>query len=195
MSRRTLLLAALSLVSTCLLASTGCNTTFGPRFGIFAYPIPLSPYFQHKEEEKFWNKERYQKLPVMEPLSAGAPNIAMDPPSPDEVMKSLEQARPVEGGWPFLYEMQRNNVRIIVEPIADSIDPPRVYPLVGPCQLHHARYKCTVHFTEVTRVGWPVPYTTTKEDAQEVLYIDHDHLHMVGNVNTGSMAGLPPMRQ
>ena len=28
-------------------------------------------------------------------------------------------------------------------------------------------------------------YTTVDEDAQEVLYIDHNHLHMVGNVNTG----------
>jgi hypothetical protein len=30
-----------------------------------------------------------------------------------------------------------------------------------------------------------VPYTYTDEDAQEVIYIDHNHLHMVGNVDTG----------
>jgi len=76
-----------------------------------------------------------------------------------------------------------------LEPISDSVDPPREMPLVGPVQLHHAHYRCTVHFAEVTRVGWPVPYTTTKEDAQEVLYIDHDHLHMVGNVDPGPGAG------
>ena len=87
----------------------------------------------------------------------------------------------------MLHEVQRNNVRISREKIADYIDPPRVYPLIGPAQLHHAHYKCTVYFTEVTRVGYPVPYTT-RDDSVEVLYIDHNHLHMVGNVDTGTGA-------
>ena len=52
-------------------------------------------------------------------------------------MRALEKANPIQGGLPFLHEIQRNNVRIVVEPIADYIDPPRVYPLVGPAQLHH----------------------------------------------------------
>jgi hypothetical protein len=64
-----------------------------------------------------------------------------------------------------------------------------VYPLVGPAQLHHAQYKCIVYFTEVNRVGWPIPYTTTDEESQEVIYIDHDHLHMVGNVDPGPGTG------
>ena len=104
-------------------------------------------------------------------------------------MRALEKARPVQGGLPFLYEIQRNNVRIVVEPIADYIDPPRVMPLVGPVQLHHAHYKCIVYYTEITRVGWPIPYTNTAEEAQEVVYIDHDHLHMVGNVDPGPGSG------
>jgi len=111
--------------------------------------------------------------------------VALDPPSEDEVMRALEAARSVEGGLPFLHEMNRNNVRIVVDPIADYVDPVRVYPLIGPAQLHHAHYKCTIHFTEVTRVGWPIPYTTVDEDAQEVVYIDHNHLHLVGNVDSG----------
>ena len=81
--------------------------------------------------------------------------------------------------------MQRNNVVIRKDLIADYVDPPRFYPLIGPAQLHHAHYKCTVYFTEVKRVGWPVPHTLTDEDSVEVIYIDHNHLHMVGNVDTG----------
>jgi hypothetical protein len=103
-------------------------------------------------------------------------------------MVALERVRPVRGGVSLLWERQRNNVRIVKDKIADYIDPPRVYPLVGPAQQHHAHYKCTVYFTEVTRVGWPLPYTTSVDDAQEVVYIDHNHLHMVGNVNTGASA-------
>jgi hypothetical protein len=101
------------------------------------------------------------------------------------VMRALEKAHPLEGGLPFLHEQQRNNVRIVVEPIADYIDPPRIYPLVGPAQLHHAHYKCIIYYTHVTNVGWPIPYTTSDQEAQEVIYIDHNHLHMVGNVDGG----------
>ncbi|MDA1180144.1 MAG: hypothetical protein O2931_15275, partial [Planctomycetota bacterium] len=76
----------------------------------------------------------------------------------------------------------------VTDLIADYVDPPRVYPLIGPAQLHHAQYKCTVYFTETKRVGWPVPHTIKDEDGQEVVYIDHNHLHMVGNVDTGANA-------
>ena len=178
--------ATAGLVLTSVLALTGCNMTLGPRLGIFAYPIPLSPYFQHKQEENFWVKERYGRVPILQPIVPGAPCLALDTPSDDEVMRALEKARPVEGGIPLGHEIQRNNVRIVKEQICDTIDPPRVLPLVGPTQLHHARWKCTVYFQEVTRVGWPVPYTTKNEDTREVIYIDHDHLHMVGNVDTGT---------
>ena len=104
-------------------------------------------------------------------------------------MRALEDARPVQGNIPYLYEQQRQQRANHGRAGGRFINPPRVYPLVGPAQLHHAQYKCTVYFTEVTRVGWPIPYTTVDEDAQEVLYIDHNHLHMVGNVNTGGGNG------
>jgi len=112
--------------------------------------------------------------------------VALDPPSDDEIMVALEHARPIEGGLPFLYEVSRNNVRIVKEKIADYVDAPRIIPLIGPAQLHHAHYKCTVYYTEVKRVGWPVPHTLRDEEAVEVIYIDHNHFHMVGNVDAGT---------
>ena len=105
-------------------------------------------------------------------------------------MRALERAKNVQGGVPLLHEIQRNNVRMVVEPLADYVDPPRVYPLIGPAQLHHAHYKCIIYYTEVTRVGWPIPYTTVDEDSQEVIYIDHNHFHRVGNVNDGAGGNL-----
>lgn len=177
--------ATVGLVLVSVLALTGCNTTYGPRLGIMGYPIPLSPYFQNQQEEAFWMKERYERVPILEPIVPGVPCIALDSPSDDEVMRAFEKARHANGGIPFGHELQRNNVRIVKEQITDCIDPVRVLPMVGPVQLHHARWKCTVYFSEVTRVGWPVPYTTKNEDGREAIYIDHDHLHMVGNVETG----------
>ena len=119
-----------------------------------------------------------------------SPLIALDPPSDDEVMRALERAQPVEGGIPLLHEHNRNNVRIVKEKIADYIDPPRVYPLIGPAQQHHAHYKCTIYYEDVRRIGWPVPHTLVDEDAREVIYIDHNHLHMVGNVENAIEAPL-----
>jgi len=163
------------------LTSTGC-TTQGPYLGPLLFPIPVSPYFQDNKEDEFHMHERYDRAPILPPIPPGAPHVALDPPSDDEVMRALERARPVEGGMPFLHEVQRNNVRIVKEKIADYVDPPRVMPLVGPVQLHHAHYKCTVYYTEVRRIGWPVPHTLIDEDTREVIYIDHNHLHRVGNI-------------
>jgi hypothetical protein len=183
MATVSLLLAALSL------SSTGCvGIKMGYNLGPFAWPIPVSPYFQKMQEDKFWNHERYERAPILGPIIPGGPMVALDPPSDDEVIRAWEKANPAQGGYPFLHERQRNNVRIIKDKIADYVDPPRVVPLIGPVQLHHAHYKCTIYYSEHTRVGWPVPYTATDEDAQEVVYIDHNHFHMVGPVNTGASA-------
>ncbi len=175
----------LALLATMALSSAGCSTACGPGFGNWLLPMPVSPYTQKQQEDNYWNKERYDRVPVLGAITTGTEIVALDPPTPDEVMRALEKANGVQGGLPFLHEIQRNNVRMTVDPIADYVDPPRFFPLIGMAQLHHAHYKCTIYYTEVTRVGWPVPYTTVDEDAAEVIYIDHEHFHVVGNVDGG----------
>jgi hypothetical protein len=186
MSRRSAWIAFIVLAAGTL-PNTGCFWlgTQGPNIGPLAIPIPVSPYFQKEQEDRWWVTERYAKVPILGPITAGGPAESLDPPCDDEVMRALEKARPIQGGLPMLHEVQRNNCRIVKEKIADYIDPPRFYPLIGPAQLHHCHYKCTVYFTEITRVGWPVPFTKIDEDASEVLYIDHNHFHMVGDVDFG----------
>jgi hypothetical protein len=190
MTRKLMACCTSVLVAIVISANTGCvGISQGVSYGVFGIPVPVSPYFQHQKETEAWAQERYERVPILGPITAGGPAVALDPPSDDEVMWALEKARPVEGGWPFLYEKYRNNVRIVKEKIADYVDPPRFVPLVGPAQLHHAHYKCTIYFTEVTHVGWPVPHTITDEDTVEVIYIDHNHFHMVGNVDPGANTG------
>jgi hypothetical protein len=186
MSQRMVLTAMGVLMAALAVSQTGCvGITVGSDLGLLGIPIPVSPYFQKKKEDEFWNHERYERAPILGPLAPGGPAVALDPPSDDEVIRAWEKANPIQGGLPFLHERQRNNVRIVVDKIADYVDPPRVVPLLGPVQLHHAHYKCTIYYTEITRVGWPVPHTLVDEDSQEVIYIDHNHFHMVGNVDTG----------
>lgn len=190
MSRKWTVTALALLVASLSLANTGCiGLATGPNLGPWAIPIPVSPYFQKKKEDQHWTHERYERVPILGPLTAGGPATALDAPSDDEVMRAFERANPIQGGLPLLHEVQRNNVRIIKEKIADYVDPPRVVPLIGPAQLHHAHYKCVIYYTEVTRVGWPIPHTLVDEDSQEVIYIDHNHFHMVGNVDPGPASG------
>ncbi len=191
MARTTLLGQGLALAMVTL-ATTGCGwglTTQGPSLGpVLAIPIPISPYFQDRKEDEAWEKERYERVPILGPITSDGPPVALDPPSDDEVMRALEKARPVEGGVPMLYERNRNNVRIVKYKIADYVDPPRVYPLLGPAQQHHAHYKCIIYYEDVRRIGWPVPHTIRDDETEECIYIDHNHLHMVGNVDTGAGA-------
>ena len=174
------------LFATTAVLCSGCFQANGPTLGILSVPIPVSPYWQKNQEDKHYIHERYSRVPILGPLSSGGPAVALDPPTDDEVWWALERANSVQGGFPFLNETQRNNVTIVKEKIADYIDPPRVIPLIGPAQLHHAHYKCTVYYTERKIVGWPIPHTLLDEDAVEVLYIDHNHFHMVGNVDLGT---------
>lgn len=172
----------LSTLAVLAWTTTGCYVPNNYSFGFLQFPIPVSPYYQKLQEDKFWNKERYDRVPILGPTTSGGPPVALDPPSDDEVMRALEKAKPVQGGIPLVWEKQRNNVRIIKEKIADYVDPPRFYPLIGPAQLHHAHYKCTIYFDEKTTVGYPVPHTLHDQESVEVIYIDHNHFHMVGDV-------------
>ncbi|MES1213525.1 MAG: hypothetical protein ABUL64_02980, partial [Singulisphaera sp.] len=156
-----------------LLTASGCmwplSTASGPMWR-FPWPMPVSPYFQKKHEDKFWVHERYERVPILGPVTGPHEPVALDPPSPDEVMRALEKIHPVSGNVPLLYEKQRNNVRMTIEKISDYTDPPRFYPLIGPAQHHHCHYKCTVYYSDTTRCGYPVPTTTVDEDAREVIY-------------------------
>src|SRR5687767_4867553 len=97
----------LFLLASSLMAHTGCvGVSSGPNLGPFGIPIPVSPYFQVKAEDEFWIKERYDRVPILGPLTAGGPAVALDPPSDDEVMRAFEKARPIQGGLPLLHETQ-----------------------------------------------------------------------------------------
>ena len=81
----------------------------------------------------------------------------------------------VEGRLPPYLRGQRNNVRIVVEKIGHKVDPVKVYPLAGPCQLVHCHYNCTVYYDEISWSDYPIPFNHVDHKV-EVVYIDKDHL-------------------
>ena len=130
------------------------------------------------EDEQAFLKE-YGKAPIVGPLAPNGPAEADGPPGDNEVMAALERDFPLPDGVTSLWEHRRVNVRIVKDKLADYIDPPRNFPLIGPAQLHHKHYKCTVYFIALTQTCWPLPFTIADDDVQETVYIDQNHFHMV----------------
>jgi hypothetical protein len=153
---------------------------------------------QRVKMRKEWiENKKYTWVPILGPLARGGSVEEPGTPSEDEVMCAVELAMPTYDNWPFHF-VDRINVLIVVEPMADYVDVPRVYPMVGRAQLHHMDYKCVVHFTDATRVAAPLSFTTSVRDCEQEVYVDHNHLHMVGDddpqignrANTGNKGGL-----
>jgi hypothetical protein len=179
MTKTLLILSNIGLLALGIAAACGCVGVAGPTLGVTSVPAPVSPFHQQKAEDHAFEKERYNKVVILPPITEEN-HIALDPPSDDQVIRQLEKVRPVGGSVPGLETTVRNVKGITKQLIADYVDPPRVMPLVGPVQLHHAHYKCTIYFEEITNVGYPIPHEIKNEDGLEVLYIDCDHLHRVG---------------
>lgn len=169
--------AMLALVSTnmvgCLPALSYVYrnvSPFHPTGWSFAWPI-LPSQSQRLEEDMA--REDTDRVPILDPVPGeNAPLPCLDPPSEEEVWRKVPHFRP---GWPALYEVQRNDVQFLIEKIGEKVDPVKVYPLAGPCQLVHCHYKCTVFFLESYWSDYPIPFNHRK-DRIEVVYIDKDYL-------------------
>jgi hypothetical protein len=141
--------------------------------GIFT-PIPVPPWVTERMEEKYCYKNDY-RAPVLPPIPAGYQPLCEDPPDRAAILRAMPR---VSRGVPYFYEEFRDDIDFVVEKTADHIDPPRFYPLIGPAQLHHCHFKCTVYYTETVQSSYPFPVKCVRRRAQ-VVYIDKDHLHLV----------------
>lgn len=165
---RTLVLlagAAMALVGT-----GGCQPF---SMGIFT-PIPVPPWVTERMEDKYVHKNDHRTT-IMPPIREGFPApLCEDAPSEAEIVRALPR---VVRGVPYVYEEMRDNYQFVTERLVDKIDPPRFFPLIGPAQLHHCHWKCTVYYNETLESGYPFPFQR-KKPRVEVVYIDKDHLHL-----------------
>jgi RNA polymerase sigma factor (sigma-70 family) len=107
--------------------------------------------------------------PILPPAAAKAPPT---PPSTAEVLRALP---PVRRPGSATYEESRDDFDVVVERLSDKLDEPRFYPLVGPAQMRHVHWKCTVHYTETITSEFPFPFESQRRRSQ-VVYIDKDQL-------------------
>lgn len=165
---RLLILAGWFLSS---LAVAGC---FNPFSMGFATPIPVQPWVYERIQEKYENKNDW-RTPIMPPIPPGQRPLCEDQPDRAEILRALPR---VCRGVPYFYEEHRDDIDFAIEKVADVIDPPRFYPLIGPAQLHHCHWKCTVFYTETVQSEYPFS-TRVRRRRVQVVYIDKDHLHLV----------------
>jgi hypothetical protein len=139
----------------------------------FLTPIPMPPWVPERMQERMSVND--SKTPVLPPIPPGYRPLCEDPPDRAAILRAMQR---VTRGIPYIYEEHRDDIEFSVEKLVDLVDPPRFYPLLGPAQLHHCHWKCTVYFNEIIESSYPFPFQTKKRRV-EVIYIDKDHLHVV----------------
>jgi hypothetical protein len=155
-----------------LLLVMGCTPLHTLSFMVATVPIP--PWTADRLDEKFSSRLQH-RTPIMPPILPGTrPPRCMDPPQDEEIIRALPK---VIRGIPYVLEELRDIKDIQKELIVDQLDPCRFYPLVGPAQLHHCHYKCTVYYKQIIQSSYPFPLKI-EEERVEVIYIDKDHLHV-----------------
>jgi hypothetical protein len=127
---------------------------------------------EHPQEKCFYADDR--RTLIRPPIEPGKHPQCDDLPDRAAILRSLPRAT---RGVPGIYEEFRDNMEFVVEKLVDSIDAPRFFPLIGPAQLHHCHYKCTVYFDETIKCTFPMEIDF-KRRRSEVVCIDRDHLHL-----------------
>jgi hypothetical protein len=142
----------------------------------WSFAWPILPSQSQRLEEDMAREER-DRVPVLDPIVGEyAPPSCLDPPSEAEAWAKVPKFR---AGCPPFYEVQRNNARFLIEKIGEKVDPVKIFPLVGPAQLVHCHYKCTVYFDEIYWSDYPIPFHH-RDHRVEVVYIDKDYLRRAG---------------
>ena len=150
-----------------LVGAVGCVPGFIP-------PVPVQPWVTERMEDKYAHPNDHRTA-IMPPIRDGFPApLCQDAPGEQEVLRAMPR---VSRGVPFVREEFRDDIEIVCEKLVDKIDPPRFFPLVGPAQLHHCHWKCTIYYTETIQSNYPFPYKCPRPRVQ-VVYIDKDHLHL-----------------
>lgn len=162
-------LVFLASVLGCMTFLSGCAP-----FGMgFATPIPMQPWVADHIEQRILYQNDH-RTPVLPAIPPGHRPFCEDPPDQAEILRTMPR---VTRGVPYIYEEFRDDIEFTVEKLVDRVDPPRFFPLIGPAQLHHCHWKCTVYFTETIESCYPFPFRVKRRRA-EVVYIDKDHLHL-----------------
>jgi hypothetical protein len=117
------------------------------------------------------------RTPILPALRAGEPVPAPPPPTlEDVVMQRPEIAAKI------VLSCKRDQVQMMAEQLTDWIDPPRIYPMIGPAQMRHVHWKCILYYPQPEQENGR---TFLRYRSGETVYLDSDYLHPLA-VPTGN---------
>jgi hypothetical protein len=130
--------------------------------------------------ENFCASPDADRVPIVDANPDGSTTAScLDPPSEEQIWTKFVDSR---RGAAHELEIQRTNVRFMIEKIGEKVDPCKVYPLAGACELIHCHYKCTVCFDELSTSDAPFPVNHRKTRV-EVVFLEKDHLRRCGGAS------------
>jgi hypothetical protein len=132
-------------------------------------PAPADPTIEElkRENERLRQRVAFLERQLAVHEKVAALTRAEDPPSDAEVLRALPKgaAEAVAGS--------AESVAIVKEKVADRLDPPRHYPLIGVAQLRHRHWECRVYYTEA---GAKPGQGGAAMVRVQVVYLDQDTL-------------------
>ena len=172
-----------SMVLSCLISVFAMRLPLPPSASFAVRPIASKPYtpsgtgsVRQKSDTDLPSVGCVDRIPILDPSPGHDETTCLDPPSESEAWDLLMQARKAPASF---FEVQRNNVRFVIETIGQEIDPVKVYPLAGRCRLVHCHFKVMVSFNETYWSDYPIPFQKT-EHCVEAIFINKDHLTRAG---------------
>lgn len=127
--------------------------------------VPASSTAQHRAQTPVDHKS-CNRIPILARLTKHGEVPLSEPLTDDEILFALKRNRPSSNRDAGAV------VRIVKQKTAEYVDPQRFVPLIGQSQLHHAHYKCTVHFKKLSA-------GTEGKESTEVIYVDHNAFHLI----------------
>lgn len=112
-----------------------------------------------------------EMLPL-QPIPQAALTPQCDPPTDAEVLEVFH-ARRAKGDDPV-----HDDITIVKNLVADKIEAPRAYPVMGTAQLHHCRWECGVYYNDLKQSSSPYP-TAVRKPKVEVIVLDTDCLRVI----------------
>jgi hypothetical protein len=135
--------------------------------------VPAGPTVPDGSQTKFYLPQE-NATPVLPPIPQGQRPVCDNAPDHAAILRTMSRA---ERGVPGVYDVCREDFEFITEKLVDKIDPPRFFPLIGPAQLQHCHWKCTIYYNETLEFASPVGFSFTRPQV-EVVYMDRDRLYL-----------------
>ena len=84
----------------------------------------------------------------------------------------------------FFYRKQIISLDMELKLLKKEMDPPRIFPLVGPAALHHSEWDCRVKYRETVSVYWPIRWEYRSQEREHEMRLDGDYLRRTEENNS-----------